>query len=93
MESPFKGETGVRRLINAARNSIAGFGEAFRLEDAFRMDVALAAVLVPLALFLDVSLLGQHGPGTGYHVAERHFRKLDPGGDRYHHGRYLYVLA
>ena len=59
MESPFKGETGVRRLINAARNSIAGFGEAFRLEEAFRMEVALAAVLVPLALFVDVSLLGK----------------------------------
>jgi diacylglycerol kinase (ATP) len=50
-ESPYKGETGVRRLINAARNSFAGFAAAVRCEDAFRQELLLAAVLVPVALW------------------------------------------
>ena len=50
-ESPYKGETGVRRLINATRNSFAGFAEAVRCEDAFRQELLLAAVLVPVALW------------------------------------------
>ncbi|HYL71124.1 MAG TPA: diacylglycerol kinase [Candidatus Dormibacteraeota bacterium] len=49
-ESPYKGETGVRRLLNATRNSFAGFTEAVRCEDAFRQELLLAAVLVPIAL-------------------------------------------
>jgi diacylglycerol kinase (ATP) len=52
LESPYKGETGLRRLVAATRNSLAGFAEAFRHEDAFRQEVALAAVLVPLAFVL-----------------------------------------
>lgn len=50
-ESPYKGETGVRRLLNATRNSFAGFAEAVRCEDAFRQELLLAAVLVPVALW------------------------------------------
>ena len=50
-ESPYKGETGVRRVINATRNSFAGFAEAVRCEDAFRQELMLAAVLVPVALW------------------------------------------
>ena len=57
-ESPFKGKTGLRRLINAAGYSLHGFASAFRHEDAFRQEVLLAAVLIPVALLLDV-------PGTG----------------------------
>lgn len=51
-ESPFKGETGLRRLANASRNSVAGLLEAVRCEDAFRQELVLAAILVPLALVL-----------------------------------------
>jgi diacylglycerol kinase (ATP) len=50
-ESPYKGETGVRRVLNATRNSFAGFAEAVRCEDAFRQELMLAAVLVPVALW------------------------------------------
>ncbi len=53
-ESPFKGRTGLTRLINALRYSISGFGSAFRHEEAFRQEVLLAVVLIPIALFLDV---------------------------------------
>ena len=52
MESPYKGQTGLRRILSATRNSIAGFAAAFRHEDAFRQELAMAAVLVPLGLWL-----------------------------------------
>ena len=51
-ESPFKGKTGLRRLINAAGYSAAGLRAAFRHEDAFRQEVMAASVLIPLALWL-----------------------------------------
>ncbi len=52
MESPYKGRTGLERLIRAAHNSLAGLAEAVRHEDAFRQELLLAAVLVPLALWV-----------------------------------------
>lgn len=55
-ESPFKGETGLRRMISATRNSFAGLREAIRCEDAFRQELILAAVAVPIAWWL-----GQNG--------------------------------
>lgn len=51
-ESPFKGKTGFKRLINAAGYSWAGLSAAFRHEDAFRQEVFLTLVMVPLALWL-----------------------------------------
>jgi diacylglycerol kinase (ATP) len=52
MESPYKGKTGLQRLINATRYSISGLAAAARHEDAFRQELMLAAVLVPLGLYL-----------------------------------------
>jgi diacylglycerol kinase (ATP) len=57
-ESPYKGKTGLRRLLNAFGYSLSGFSSALRHEDAFRQEVLLAAVLVPLALWLPVSTTG-----------------------------------
>jgi diacylglycerol kinase (ATP) len=57
--SPFKGKTGVRRLINACGYSIEGFAAAFKHEDAFRQEVFLAAVLIPLAFYLGKSPIEQ----------------------------------
>jgi diacylglycerol kinase (ATP) len=51
-ESPYKGETGLRRVLSATRNSIAGLREALRHEDAFRQELILAAVLIPAALWV-----------------------------------------
>lgn len=51
-ESPFKGKTGLRRLLNASRYSAEGLGAAFRHEDAFRQEVIAAIVLIPLAIWL-----------------------------------------
>jgi diacylglycerol kinase (ATP) len=52
-----KGKTGLRRLINATRYSRDGLREAWRHENAFRQEVVLGAVLVPLALWLPVPLV------------------------------------
>ena len=52
MESPFKGKTGLRRLINAFGYSLDGLQAAYRNEDAFRQEVRLALLLIPLALVL-----------------------------------------
>ena len=57
MESPHKGETGIRRIVSAARNSLAGLAAAVRHEDAFRQELILAAVLVPIAIFMNVTFL------------------------------------
>ena len=51
-ESPHKGKTGLRRLVNAAGYSLEGLRAAARHEDAFRQELALAAVMVPLGLYL-----------------------------------------
>ncbi|NOT16107.1 MAG: diacylglycerol kinase [Methylotenera sp.] len=52
MESPFKGKTGFSRLLNAFGYSVEGFKAAFKHEDAFRQEVFLSVVLVPLGVYL-----------------------------------------
>ena len=56
---PHKGKTGLRRICNALFYSIDGLTAAFLHEDAFRQEVLLAAVLIPLALWLPASGLGK----------------------------------
>jgi diacylglycerol kinase (ATP) len=51
-ESPYKGQTGLRRILSATRNSLEGFVAAVRHEDAFRQELFLAALLVPAGLWL-----------------------------------------
>lgn len=51
MKSPYKGKTGVKRLVNAFGYSIAGTLAAFKHEDAFRQEVILAAILTPIAIY------------------------------------------
>ena len=52
VESPYKGQTGLRRILSATRNSLEGFVAALRHEDAFRQELIMAAVLVPVGLWL-----------------------------------------
>ena len=59
MKSPYKGKTGLRRLMNAFGYSIAGTLAAFKHEDAFRQEVILSAVLSPLALYLGQTVIEQ----------------------------------
>jgi diacylglycerol kinase (ATP) len=52
MKSPFKGKTGLRRLINAFGYSMEGLSAAYKNEDAFRQELRLAFILIPLAAYL-----------------------------------------
>jgi diacylglycerol kinase (ATP) len=54
-ESPFKGKTGVRRLLNAVVYTSHGFVSAFRHEEAFRQELLLALFLIPTALLMQAS--------------------------------------
>jgi diacylglycerol kinase (ATP) len=51
-ESPHKGKTGLRRVLNATHYSLAGLAAAVRHEDAFRQELILVVLLTPLALWL-----------------------------------------
>ena len=52
MKSPYKGKTGIKRLLNAFKYSVAGTLAAFKHEDAFRQEVFLSVILIPLAIYL-----------------------------------------
>lgn len=52
IESPHKGKSGLRRIWNAFHYSLDGLRAALRHEDAFRQELMLAMVLVPLGLWL-----------------------------------------
>ena len=54
-ESPHKGQRGFQRLLNAFFYSLSGLNLAFRHESAFRQEIALAVVLIPIAVWLPVS--------------------------------------
>jgi diacylglycerol kinase (ATP) len=59
MESPYKGKTGLKRILNAFNYSYAGLKAAFKNEDAFRQEVFLAIVLIPLTFWLEHDALKQ----------------------------------
>lgn len=46
-------------MLNAFTYSCAGLQEAYRNEDAFRQEIMLASVLVPLAFFLEHDMFGR----------------------------------
>ena len=52
-----KGRRGIQRLLNATRYSVDGLRAAWAHEDAFRQEVLLALILVPVAVFLPVSIV------------------------------------
>ena len=54
-ESPHKGQRGLRRLFNALFYSLSGLRIAVNHESAFRQEIAIAVVLIPLACFVPVS--------------------------------------
>lgn len=58
-ESPFKGKTGPKRVVNAFFYSVDGLKAALRHEDAFRQEVLLAMLLIPLALYLEPSAVAR----------------------------------
>ena len=53
--SPYKGTSGVQRILNATSYSLAGFKAAFQNEAAFRQIILINALLIPLSFFMPVS--------------------------------------
>ena len=58
-ESPHKSRTGLQRIWNALHYSLAGLRAAYRNEDAFRLEVLLALIFIPLALFTPATGIGK----------------------------------
>jgi len=52
--NPYKGNRGVMRAWHALKYSIKGFRVAIREESAFRQELTLAAILVPIGVFVPV---------------------------------------
>jgi diacylglycerol kinase (ATP) len=50
--NPYKTHTGLSRIHHAVINSLCGLRAAWQTESAFRQELSLAAVLLPLALWL-----------------------------------------
>jgi diacylglycerol kinase (ATP) len=52
MTNPFKGRTGLDRVVRATGYSLAGLKTAYHGESAFRQEAWLAVVLLPAAFWL-----------------------------------------
>jgi diacylglycerol kinase (ATP) len=52
-----KGRRGLQRVLNATGHSLDGLRAAWRHEDAFRQELVLAAMMMPLAALLPVTLV------------------------------------
>lgn len=59
MSNSYKGKTGFKRLFNAFFFSIAGLKSAIKYEAAFRLEIILTIILVPIALSTNTSILGK----------------------------------
>ena len=63
MKSTQKGKRGITRFWNALLYSLDGLSAAFKHEDAFRLEVLMALILIPIAIHMPVS-----GPGKALMV-------------------------
>ena len=57
--SPYKGTSGLQRILNATGYSLAGFKAAFQNEAAFRQIILINLLLIPLSFFMPVSRVEQ----------------------------------
>ena len=57
--SPYKGTSGLQRILNATGYSLAGFKAAFQNEAAFRQISLINLLLIPLSFFMPVSRVEQ----------------------------------
>lgn len=56
MASPY-GDKGLKRLVKATQYSWQGLSAAFQHEEAFRQEVILAVITIPLALYFGESAI------------------------------------
>jgi len=59
MESPHKSKSGLARIYRAFFYSMAGLAAALKHEHAFRQEVMLALVLIPLTFLLPATSIGR----------------------------------
>ena len=59
MENPNKRHPGLTHAWYAGRIALQGFRSAFQHEEAFRQEVFIAAIAIPVALLLPASPLGK----------------------------------
>lgn len=52
--NPYKGNRGLTRAWHAMKNSIAGVRVAIQEESAFRQELTLSAILLPIGVFLPI---------------------------------------
>ena len=57
--SPHKSKTGLKRILKAFDYSMDGLKVAYQHEHAFRQELFLAAILIPLALYLEPGMIGR----------------------------------
>ena len=57
--SPYKGTSGLQRILNATGYSLAGFKAAFQNEATFRQIILINLLLIPLSFFMPVSRVEQ----------------------------------
>ncbi len=57
--SSYKGTSGIQRILNATRYSVAGFKTAFQNEEAFRQILLINLILIPLSFVMPVSRVEQ----------------------------------
>ena len=57
--SPYKGTSGLQRILNATGYSLAGSKAAFQNEAAFRQIILINSLLIPLSFFMPVSRVEQ----------------------------------
>ena len=59
MESPNKFRPGPMHFWHALKAALNGFREAWRYEDAFRQEIYIAAIAIPIALFSSADKTGK----------------------------------
>jgi len=57
--SPYKATSGIQRIFNATRYSLAGFKTAFQNEAAFRQILLINLILIPLSFWMPVNRVEQ----------------------------------
>ena len=59
MKSPYKSKPGFARIWKALFHSLDGLSAAFRHEDAFRVEVLFALILIPIAIHTPANGVGK----------------------------------
>jgi diacylglycerol kinase (ATP) len=59
VENPNKHNPGLTHAWHATRIALQGLRAAFQHEEAFRQEVCIAAIAIPVAFFLPASMLGK----------------------------------